>query len=79
MLRFQQLLTQSPVPLNDAVKGLKFPPGIEEAVMTGLERDLAKRWKTVREFAGAFCSAASNDAPGKKSGFFSSLFRRSGE
>jgi len=76
---FQQLLTQSPVSLNDAVKGLKFPPAIEAAVMTGLERDLGKRWKTVREFAGAFCAAASNDAPGKKSSFFSSLFRRSGE
>ena len=48
---FQQLLTQSPVPLSEAVKGLKFPPAIEAAVMTGLERDLGKRWKTVREFA----------------------------
>jgi serine/threonine-protein kinase len=76
---FQQLLTQSPVPLNEAVKGLKFPPPVEAAVMTGLERDLSKRWKTVGEFADAFCAAASDDAPGKKSGFFSSLFRRSGE
>jgi len=76
---FQQLLTQSPVPLNEAVKGLKFGPAIEGAVMTGLERDLSKRWKTVSDFANAFCAAAGDDAPGKKAGFFSSLFRRSGE
>jgi eukaryotic-like serine/threonine-protein kinase len=76
---FQQLLTQSPVSLNEAVKGLKFPTPIEEAVMKGLERDLSKRWRTVRDFATAFCAAASNDAPGKKASFLSSLFRRSGE
>jgi len=77
---FQQLLTQSAVPLNEAVKGLKFPPAIEQAVMTGLERDLAKRWKTVEEFAKAFCSATGDEStPSKKAGFFSSIFRRSGE
>src|SRR5919204_157306 len=37
---FQQLLTQQPVPINQAVKGLKFPPAVESAVMRGLERDL---------------------------------------
>src|SRR4029453_2470149 len=34
---FQQLLTQSPIPLNEAVKGLKFSREIEADVMTGLE------------------------------------------
>src|SRR3954465_2632214 len=43
---FQQLLTQSPVPLNQAVKGLRFPGPVEAAVMRGLDRDLAKRSKT---------------------------------
>jgi serine/threonine-protein kinase len=77
---FQQLLTQSAVPLNEAVKGLKFPPPVEQAVMTGLERDLAKRWKTVDEFAKAFCAATGGESsPAKKGGFFSSIFRRSGE
>jgi eukaryotic-like serine/threonine-protein kinase len=77
---FQQLLTQSPVPLNEAVKGLKFSPAIEAAVMTGLQRDLTKRWKTVAEFAKAFCAAAGADPPPeKKSGFLSSLFKRGGE
>jgi len=76
---FQQLLTQSPIPLNEAVKGLKFPPALEAAVMTGLERDLSKRWKSVAEFARAFCSAAGTEPPGKKSGFLSSIFRRGTE
>ena len=77
---FQQLLTQSPIPLNEAVKGLKFSKEIEAAVMTGLERDLTKRWKTVGEFARAFCAAAGVGAPPeKKGGFLSSFFRRGNE
>jgi serine/threonine protein kinase len=76
---FQQLLTQSPIPLNEAVKGLKFPPTLEAAVMTGLERDLSKRWKSVGEFARAFCTAAGAEPPGKKPGFLSSIFRRGSE
>ena len=78
---FQQLLTQSAIPLNEAIKGLKFSPAIEQAVMTGLERDLSKRWKTVEEFAKAFCAASGDDtpSPGKKGSFFSSIFRRGTE
>ncbi len=75
---FQQLLTQPPIPLNLAVKGLKFPPAIEAAVMYGLERDLFKRWKTVVEFAKAFCTAVKNDVP-KKGGVLASLFKQGGE
>ena len=77
---FQQLLTQSPIPLNEAVKGLRFSPAIEEVVMKGLERDLSKRWKSVEEFAKAFCAAATEEsAPAKKPSFFSSIFRRGNE
>jgi serine/threonine protein kinase len=77
---FQQLLTQSAIPLNEAVKGLKFSPAIEQAVMTGLERDLSKRWKSVEDFARAFCAATNDEgSPGKKAGFFSSIFRRGTE
>jgi serine/threonine protein kinase len=74
---FQQLLTQQPVAINQAVKGLKFSPAIEAAVMRGLERDLSKRAKTVDEFATAFCTAVRDDAP-KKGSFLSSLFRKGG-
>jgi serine/threonine protein kinase len=69
---FQQLLTQPPVPLNQAVKGLRFPAPIEAAVMRGLERDLAKRSKTVDEFATELCTAVRQG--GSKRGFLASLF-----
>jgi serine/threonine-protein kinase len=75
---FQQLLTQPPVPLNQAVKGLKFPSAVESAVMAGLERDLSKRCKTVDEFAQGFCTAVQMDLGGKKPGFLASLFRKGG-
>ena len=72
---FQQLLTQPPVPLNQAAKGLQFSPAIEAAVMHGLERDLAKRSKTVDEFAREFCTAVKAEGS-KKGGFLSGLFRK---
>src|SRR4026209_114503 len=52
---FQQLLPQSPIPLNEARRGLKFPAAVEATVMQGLQRDLSKRCRTVEEFAQAFC------------------------
>jgi eukaryotic-like serine/threonine-protein kinase len=74
---FQQLLTQNPVSLNQAVKGLRFPGPVEAAVMRGLERDLSKRSKTVDEFATELCTAVRQG--GGKRGFLSSLFGKSGE
>jgi serine/threonine protein kinase len=74
---FQQLLTQAPVPLNEARRGLRFSPAVEAVVMRGLERDLSKRCKTVDEFARAFCTAV-EETP-KRPGFLTALFRKSGE
>ena len=74
---FQQLLTQTPVPLNEAKRGLRFSPAVEAVVMRGLERDLSKRCKTVDEFARAFCTAV-EETP-KRTGFLTALFRKSGE
>jgi serine/threonine-protein kinase len=74
---FQQLLTQAPVPLNEARRGLRFAPAVEATVMRGLERDLSKRCKTVDEFASAFCTAV-EETP-KRTGFLTALFRKSGE
>jgi eukaryotic-like serine/threonine-protein kinase len=74
---FQQLLSQPPVPLNQAVKGLRFPTAIEAAVMHGLERDLAKRSKTVDEFATELCTAVRQG--GGRRGFLASLFGKGGE
>jgi serine/threonine-protein kinase len=73
----QQLLRQPPVPLNQAVKGLRFPTAIEAAVMHGLERDLAKRPKTVDEFATELCTAVRQG--GGRRGFLASLFGKGGE
>jgi len=75
---FQQLLTQPPVPLNEARRGLRFPSAVEATVMHGLERDLSKRCKTVDEFAKAFCTAVTEEAP-KRAGFLTTLFRKGGE
>ena len=72
---FQQLLTQDPISLNEAVKGLKFSGRLEEVVMKGLARDLGKRWKTVTDFTNAFQNAVTAE-PEKKGGFFSSLFKK---
>lgn len=70
---FQQLLSQSPVPLNQAAKGMKFSPALEEVVMRGLERDRSRRYKTVDAFTDAFCTAA-RDEKKAKGGFLSGLF-----
>lgn len=72
---FQQLLTQPPVPLNEARKGLRFSSAIEATVMNGLQRDLTRRCKTVAEFAKAFCDAVHEDAS-KRPGFLAGLFRK---
>jgi eukaryotic-like serine/threonine-protein kinase len=72
---FQQLLTQPPVPLNEARKGLRFSTAIEATVMNGLQRDLSKRCKTVEEFAKAFCDAVQDGAT-KRPGFLAGLFRK---
>jgi serine/threonine-protein kinase len=74
---FQQLLTQAPIPLNHAVKGLRFSPQIEAAVMGALDRDLSKRFKTVDDFAKAFCTAVRSEP--KRSGFLSSIFGKGKE
>jgi eukaryotic-like serine/threonine-protein kinase len=74
---FQQLLTQSPIPLNEARRGLRFPAAVEKTVMHGLERDPSKRCKSVAEFARAFCAAVEQEP--KRPGFLTGLFRKAGE
>jgi serine/threonine-protein kinase len=72
---FQLLLSQDPTPLNASVKGLRFSPDLELAVMSGLQRDLKDRCKTVSEFTDAFCSAAENEEQPKQ-GLLNKLFGR---
>ena len=71
---FQQLLTQPPTPLNQAVQGRSSSPRrSRQAVMTGLERDLGKRSKTVDEFSSRFAPRSGRRRE-KKGGFLSGLF-----
>ncbi len=60
---FQQLLTQPPTPLNQAVRDLSFPPALEEVVMRGLERQPADRQPTVAAFAEELARAALGGTP----------------
>jgi serine/threonine-protein kinase len=71
---FQQLLTQPPIPLNQAVKGLHFSDQVEAAVMAGLERDLGKRSKSVDEFCARLCTALRQG--GERKSFLKSLFSK---
>jgi serine/threonine-protein kinase len=70
---FQQLLSQEPVPLNQARRGLRFSNAIEAAVMQGLERDLSRRSKSVDEFARTFCTAVRDEK--SKGGFLSNFLK----
>jgi len=74
---FQQLLSQPPQPLSQAVKGLKIPPGVEAAVMKGLARQPADRQPTVTEFAAdleaGLAGGGSGGAGEPRSGFFSAI------
>jgi serine/threonine-protein kinase len=73
---FQQLLSQPPIPLNQAKKGLRFSPEVEAAVMRGLERDKARRSKTVDEFVTGVTTAIRSEGEKKGGGLLSGLFRR---
>jgi serine/threonine-protein kinase len=70
---FQQLLTQPPIRLNQAVKGLRFPDAVEDTIMAGLERDLTRRIKTMEEFTAQLC-AALRAGGGERKSFLKSLF-----
>jgi serine/threonine-protein kinase len=61
---FQQLLSQPPLPLSQAVKGIKVPPGVEAAVMKGLARQPADRQPTVTEFATDLEAGVAGGGPG---------------
>lgn len=69
---FQQLLTQPPIPINQAVKGLRFSDEVEEALMAGLQRELGKRSRTVDEFTTHLCTALRQVSERKS--FLKSLF-----
>lgn len=65
---FQQMLNQPPTPLNQCVKGLKFPAAVEQAVMKGLSRDPRQRQASVLEFAQQLRQAAVESPAGGTAG-----------
>jgi serine/threonine-protein kinase len=61
---FSQLLSQPPVPLNEARAGLRFAPTVELVVMKGLSKDPRQRYDSTCAFAEALRDAlASTVAP----------------
>jgi serine/threonine-protein kinase len=77
---FSQLLSQPPIPINQAKAGLKFSPSIESVVMRGLSKEPAKRYSDVLVFAAEFRDAVEKPAEEDKPGFgakIASLFGRS--
>jgi len=48
---FSQLLSQPPIPLNQAKPGLRFPAAVESVIMRALSKDPKQRYVSVVEFA----------------------------
>ena len=57
-----QALTQSP--MSPAARRGGLPPGVDEAVMRALDRELSLRWKTISEFIDALTAAVGPEATG---------------
>ena len=76
---FSQLLSQPPVPLNEARAGLHFAPAVEQVVMKGLGKDPRQRYADTREFAEALRDALVNSAAPASPGLLDrmkSMFKR---
>jgi len=73
---FSQLLSQPPIPLNQAKPGLRFAPALEAVVMRGLSKNPAQRYSDVLAFAAEFRDAASNPKEEEKQSFLSKLTAR---
>jgi eukaryotic-like serine/threonine-protein kinase len=78
---FSQLLSQAPLPLNQAKPGLRFPAAVEQVIMRGLSKAPADRYPDVVTFASALkdAAAAGPDADEGGQGLFGrvkSLFRK---
>jgi serine/threonine-protein kinase len=66
---FSQLLSQPPIPLNEARPNLRFPVSVELVVMRALSKDPRQRYESTVAFAMALQTALSDttvpaDAPG---------------
>jgi eukaryotic-like serine/threonine-protein kinase len=79
---FSQLLSQPPIPLNQARPGMKFPAAIESVIMRGLAKEPPKRYASAVEFAEALREAVAQPAGEEKGGIFGrikQMFGREGQ
>lgn len=75
---FTQLLSQPPIPLRSAKKGVHIAPGVDAVVMRALSRDPADRYPDVKAFAEALRTELLKP-PARESGLLARLlgiFRR---
>lgn len=77
---FSQLLSQPPIPLNQAKPGLRFPLAVEAVVMRALSKDPKQRYPTVVDFSIALRDALlTGGTTAAEGGIFSrvkSIFRK---
>jgi serine/threonine protein kinase len=76
---FSQLLSQPPIPLNEARPGLRFGTGVEQVIMRGLNKDPRQRFPDTVAFAGALHEALEHPEPAQAPGLLSrvkSIFKR---
>ena len=77
---FSQLLSQPPIPLNNARPGMRFSTAIESVIMRGLSKEPPKRYANAVDFAGALTEAVSQ--PAEEKGLFGKIkqmFGREGQ
>ena len=76
---FSQLLSQPPIPLNEAKPGVRFAAGVEQVVMRGLSKDPRQRYPDTVAFADALREALDHPEPEQAPGLLSrvkSIFKR---
>ena len=76
---FSQLLSQPPIPLNEARPGLRFAPGVEQVIMRGLSKDPRQRFADTVAFADALRDALEHPESAQAPGLLSrvkSIFKR---
>jgi serine/threonine protein kinase len=76
---FSQLLSQPPIPLNEARPGLRFGAAVEQVIMRGLSKDPRQRYPDTVAFADALRDALEHPESTQAPGLLSrvkSIFRR---
>ena len=76
---FSQLLSQPPIPLNEARPGLRFAPAVEQVIMRALSKDPRQRYDDTLAFADALRDALAHGAAMREPGLLArvkSIFTR---